>query len=142
MDRIQEYNVVAMEDYEAEWEQALAASLIMGGISPHAFPSTPLKFPPDDLFSNPINFFTAPNSGSTNLYDAIIAVGLGACRAISNTSLEEVNITGEMLQDNIRAVEFQGSVGDVRFGDGFPGSRAANSINYGVYNLFPDGNFL
>jgi hypothetical protein len=90
-----------------------------------------------------------PVEGTGYLYDAVMAVGLGACRAImmtsttnnTNTSVRHnssTNLTSLQHFHGIRNVTFQGSSGIVSFGqatDFFPGSRLVSGLTFGAYNF-------
>lgn len=137
-------NDITMEEYQKEWAQSLLFGLALGWLKADNLPR--YRFPPDDFFSKPISYFTAPVGGAFNLYDAIMSAGLGACHAVANATSTyqpetSLNITGDMLQSSIRSVDFHGATGEVRFGDGFPGSRVGRTATFSVNNVFPTGSF-
>ena len=143
-DKVQGLNDIAMAEYQSEWGHALLVGLALGWLNSDNLPR--YRFPPEDFFSKPIPYFTAPVGGAFNLYDAIMSAGLGACHAVANTTIADqpetlINITGDMLQSAIRSVDFHGATGEVRFGDGFPGSRVGRTATFSVINVFPTGSF-
>ncbi|CAB9517308.1 Gamma-aminobutyric acid (GABA) B receptor [Seminavis robusta] len=79
-----------------------------------------------------------PESGAARLYDAIQAIGLGACKARKQSETDSVNSTLHL--DAIRKLDFTGASGHVKFGD--PANKKAQvrypATNvYGIYNLYP-----
>ncbi|CAB9500493.1 Gamma-aminobutyric acid (GABA) B receptor [Seminavis robusta] len=71
-------------------------------------------------------------------YDATMAIGIGACRAIANTTdSKSTAMTGEQHLEGIQSVDFSGITGKVEFQNrpATPGSRKGSSIYYGVLNL-------
>ena len=73
-------------------------------------------------------------------YDAIMAIGIGACNALTDSGGMDTNataITGEQHLDGIQSADFNGVTGRVRFKNlpGTPGSREGSSVYYGVLNL-------
>lgn len=150
--RLVELNPVHYKEYRKEWMEYMLLSSIMGWADAKVFPKG--AWPPKDLFSNPVRFLSSPPPGALHLYDAVMAVGVGACKAHQDIqtqndrrtdevgSTEEINNitwTGQLLQDGIRSAQFTGASGEVLFGNGFPGSRKGTTITYHVVNLFPDG---
>ena len=79
-------------------------------------------YPEDDFFQK-----ASPGFCSGFIYDAVIATGLGACRALE----EEGNATVDAFTRGIRASEFYGASYDVRFGcpesNCFKGERTTQS---------------
>jgi Receptor family ligand binding region len=153
--RLGELNPISFEDYTSEWIGYIEMSEMMGWADRSDLPNG--TFPPKDLFALPVPFVSSPPSGATNLYDAIMAIGLGACKAASlvadatkNRRTQEasqesgntsVTWSGELLQEAIRSSHFSGASGEVKFGGGFPGSRTGKTVSYNVVNLFPHGFF-
>lgn len=152
--RLVELNPVHYKEYRDEWMEYMLLSSIMGWADAKAFPKG--AWPPKDLFTNPVRFLSSPPPGALHLYDAVMAIGVGACQAHQNiqaqnntdrrteeaATIEEthnVTWTGQLLQDGIRSAHFTGASGEVLFGNGFPGSRRGTTISYHVVNLFPDG---
>jgi hypothetical protein len=75
--------------------------------------------------------------GLSFMYDSVMTIGLGACKATSN---QNGNImTGVTHLEGIRSVSFEGASGTVEFGNipGSPGSRIGSTIAYGVSNFLP-----
>jgi Receptor family ligand binding region len=73
-------------------------------------------------------------------YDAVMAIGIGACNALTNHGGAGANttaITGEQHVEGIQAADFKGVTGRVRFKNlpGTPGSRDGGSVYFGVLNL-------
>jgi Receptor family ligand binding region len=146
--KLRDLNPIALVDYQREWNLSTRRSELTGWANASVIPDGP--FPPKDLFAMPVPFLSSPPSGATNLYDAIMAIGIGACKAASLISArrnvqESGNASstwsGELLQEAIRSSHFSGASGEVRFGGGFPGSRMGKTVSYNVINLFPDGFF-
>ena len=79
--------------------------------------------------------------GSSYMYDAVLAIGLGACKATFDNIHNDSAMTGRMHLDGIRSIEFHGASGKVAFGDhaGSPGSRMVNTIPFAIVNLLPEG---
>lgn len=73
-------------------------------------------------------------------YDATMAIGIGACLAISSKN-NTTSMTGEEHVDGIQSADFMGASGRVKFRNrpGTPGSRDSLSVYYGVLNLLPYG---
>jgi Receptor family ligand binding region len=107
-----------------------------------------------------------PVDGTGYLYDAVMTVGLGACRMTTTATTTAKTTTTTMTRNSrrvsdasirhnssmltsiqhfhgIRDTIFQGTSGIVSFGDDtdlFPGSRVVTGLTYGAYNF--DGEFL
>jgi hypothetical protein len=75
--------------------------------------------------------------GSSYLYDATIAIGIGACEALVSAGNYSGPITGDMLQQGIRSVDFNGASGQLKFKGGNAGARVSSTIPYTVVNLLP-----
>ena len=76
--------------------------------------------------------------GSSYLYDATMAIGIGACQARSMAhNASSHRLTGEMLLEGIRSVDFNGASGQLKFRGGNSGSRESSTIPYAVVNLLP-----
>jgi Receptor family ligand binding region len=75
-----------------------------------------------------------PLSGAGFMYDAVMAIGMGACLAAKSAS----GVTGELHLAGIRSTEFTGATGRVVFGNGNddPGGRNSSFVQYGVVNMF------
>ena len=86
--------------------------------------------------------FGSFTQGSSYMYDAIMSIGLGACKAAMAIDRSQNNtaITGKMHLDGIRSVDFHGASGRVAFGGEMraPGSRVADTIPFAVVNLLPE----
>ena len=86
--------------------------------------------------------FASFTQGSSYMYDAVMTIGLGACKAAmaNDKSQNSTAITGKMHLDGIRSVDFHGASGRVAFGgeSRAPGSRAADTIPFAVVNLLPE----
>lgn len=91
-------------------------------------------FPPNDIFQR-LNYDAIESTGFA--YDAVMAIGLGACRSIEHQN--DTTMTGEQHLKGIRSVDFQGLSGQVKFGEtaSTPGSRVGTSVYHGVINLLP-----
>ncbi|CAB9517630.1 Gamma-aminobutyric acid (GABA) B receptor [Seminavis robusta] len=76
--------------------------------------------------------------GSSYLYDATMAIGIGACEALLDAGNDTGVMTGDMLMSGIRSVDFKGASGRVKFKGGNSGTRVSNTIPYTVINLLPD----
>jgi Receptor family ligand binding region len=74
-----------------------------------------------------------PLPGAGFMYDAVMAIGLGACLAAGSAA----DVTGELHLAGIRSTDFMGATGRVKFGDGneAPGGRNSSFVKYGVVNL-------
>ncbi|CAB9526143.1 Gamma-aminobutyric acid (GABA) B receptor [Seminavis robusta] len=103
-------------------------------------------FPPDDIFQQ----ITYPLPGSSFMYDAVMAIGIGACNAAAlvssvtnndTTTITTTSITGDALLEGIQSAHFTGASGEVRFHNlqGNPGSRNGSTVYYGISNLLPFG---
>jgi len=110
--------------------------------------ANPMKPGEEGYFVAPNDFFTKlPEMalGMGFLYDAVMSIGIGACRAqqlqqntITNTSVSST-ITGDEHLQGIRQVQFHGATGPVRYqqGGSFPGARDWNTVPFGIFNLLP-----
>ncbi|CAB9524353.1 Gamma-aminobutyric acid (GABA) B receptor [Seminavis robusta] len=79
--------------------------------------------------------------GTSFMFDAVISIGMGACKALAQRGTNETTMTGEMHLKGIRSVRFHGASGDINFGQpGKPGSRGANTVPFAIANLIPHGN--
>jgi hypothetical protein len=78
-------------------------------------------------------------SGTSYMYDAVMSIGLGACKATADAS--NTAMTGEMHLAGIRSVNFHGPSGNVRFHNSstYPGSRAWGTVPFAVVNVLPLG---
>ena len=90
-------------------------------------------FPPDDIFQQ----FTYPLDYITFGYDAVMAIGIGACLATAHQN--GTTMTGEQHLHGIHYVDFHGLSGQVKFGDIAPGSRVGSSVYNTIINLLPPG---
>lgn len=90
-----------------------------------------------------------PETGSSYMYDATMAVGLGACIAEQQariTSAETISSHRHIL--GIRAANFTGASGHVEFGvtlgllGNITASRHSSFMTVGIFNLFPPKNNL
>jgi Receptor family ligand binding region len=80
-------------------------------------------------------------NGASYMYDAVMTIGLGACKALEQSNQTTPGFTGKQHLDGIRATEFDGASGHIRFGNpSAPGSRDSNTIFFGVMNVLPNGN--
>ena len=81
--------------------------------------------------------------GASFMYDAVLSIGLGACAAVQ--SQNDTGMTGSMHRAGIRAVDFRGASGRIRFGSynetitkgshqGYPGSRVASTVPFVTIN--------
>jgi hypothetical protein len=72
---------------------------------------------------------TFPGHGSSFVYDAVIAAGIGCCLADSP----------EEAIKAIRSNDFVGATGKVRFGSDpmYPGGRSRGTLTFGAFNLLP-----
>lgn len=69
--------------------------------------------------------------GSSYMYDAVVSIGLGACRA-------RQPLTGPLHVEGIRSTVFMGASGKVQYGNHkSPGSRTADTVIFGIVNLLP-----
>jgi Receptor family ligand binding region len=76
-------------------------------------------------------------SGTSYLYDAVISVGMGACKAL--TEIDASNETpGKTLLKGIRSVDFTGASGRVVFKDVNHGTRLGKNFRMSVTNLLPE----
>lgn len=100
------------------------------------FDDKPDIFPPDDIFQRMP--YTYERVGFA--YDATMAIGIGACLATMNRN-GSTAMTGESHLKGIQSVHFKGVTGRVKFLNrpNSPGSRAAESVYFGVINLLPHG---
>ena len=74
------------------------------------------------------------------MFDAVLAIGIGACQAIANKNGNGTALTGRMHLDGIRSSMFHGTSGMIKFGSlGSPGARAANTVPFTVVNMLPFG---
>jgi len=93
---------------------------------------------------------TAPEPGSSFVYDAVMSVGLGACLADKQRRVNETSsagqpqiISSEEQIAGIRSVNFQGSTGQIEFGESMgllapiQGARQSKGLTMGIFNLFP-----
>lgn len=105
-------------------------------------------FKSGDFESASIDYFhsNAPEPGSSFVFDATMAVGIGACIAERQThlnGLETEFISGKEQVEGIRATNFSGASGHVGFGvsssllGNVTGSRLPAYMTIGVFNLFP-----
>lgn len=71
---------------------------------------------------------TDPEFGSSFVYDAVMATGMGLCAP-----------EGDDWVTGIRASAFQGATGKVSFGGNemYPGGRTNDTATFGVFNLLP-----
>ena len=112
---------------------------------------------PDSEFFVSDAFFSHPSPGSIYMYDAVMAIGVGACKALASMrpptppvgagkstteglpSPKRV-MTGTMLQEGIRSSRFKGASGEVRFGEpASPGSRTGETVTLCTATYYPDG---
>ena len=75
-----------------------------------------------------------PEPGAGFLYDAIMSIGLGLCKAQASGNWSEWSVVASQ-----QLTEFQGATGPVSFGSdpAYPGGRAANTLAFGVFNILP-----
>jgi hypothetical protein len=75
------------------------------------------------------------------MFDAVLAIGIGACRALANSDGNGTAMTGSMHLAGIRSVLFHGASGMIKFGGlpGNPGARAVNTVPFSIANLLPYG---
>jgi hypothetical protein len=84
----------------------------------------------------------SPDYGNGFMFDATMAAAMGACLARDTNFGDKLggNITSEAHVLGIRAVDFRGATGRVKFGrsffDGY-GSRLDSTVTWAVYNLIP-----
>jgi hypothetical protein len=73
-------------------------------------------------------------------FDSVMAIGIGACVAISNKT-NTTAMTGKEHLEGIQSVNFRGATGQVKFRNrpGTPGSRDGGSTFFGILNLLPHG---
>ena len=89
-------------------------------------------FPPDDIFQQ------LPHIGDfvSFAYDAVIAIGIGACHAMSRQN-GTTGMTGKQHLKGIQSVDFRGLSGEVKFGN--TPSRVGSSVYHSILNLLPHG---
>jgi hypothetical protein len=90
-------------------------------------------FAEDDFFQQ-----TSPVFGASFLYDAVIATGMGACKAFAASNGSGVDI--EPFVKGIRSAEFTGATGDVQFGCDdclFESLRSPRTTMWRILNLLP-----
>jgi hypothetical protein len=75
------------------------------------------------------------------MFDAVLAIGLGACQALGKSDGNGTAMTGRMHVAGIRSVLFHGTSGMIKFGGlpDTPGARAEDTVPFGVANLLPYG---
>jgi Receptor family ligand binding region len=86
-----------------------------------------------------------PEAGAGFMYDAIMAVGIGACLAANQTKQQQGSdsgtsfVSGAAHLQGIRSVDFHGATGRVLLGNGYnsPGGRSPSWVTFGVINAFP-----
>jgi Receptor family ligand binding region len=86
-----------------------------------------------------------PEAGAGFMYDAIMAVGIGACLAANQTRQQHGSdngtsfVSGAAHLQGIRSVDFHGATGRVLLGNGYnsPGGRSPSWVTFGVINAFP-----
>jgi hypothetical protein len=87
----------------------------------------------DDFFRQ-----TSPVFGSSYIYDAVIATGMGACQAFAAGNGSGVDI--DPFVEGIRSVSFTGATGDVQFGCddcNFESGRSPWTTMWSIMNLLP-----
>jgi len=153
-------NPVPIEEYQEQWDrileakekaEALVASNETTQFEEHGeywAIQTDNEFPPDSFYADPSGY-TFPVKGSIYMYDAIMSLAIGACKARTiakekaaseGFDFDNAFFSGEQHRQGIRASEFSGASGRVAFGGtGFPGSRVGSDVSYRVTNLFPYG---
>jgi len=83
-----------------------------------------------------------PEYGSSFMYDAIIATGLGACLAMTSLDEESGQVPIESFVQGIRSVDFHGATGEIRFcleDCALRGTRDPYTTVWGVLNNYPPG---
>ena len=79
-------------------------------------------------------------NGASYIYDAVMTIGLGACNALETMNATGTALTGKQHLEGIRATEFEGASGRIKFGNpSAPGSRDSDTIFFGVVNVLPNG---
>lgn len=76
--------------------------------------------------------------GSGYLYDAVMAIGMGACEAAAKQP-QGRPLTGEERLKGIRSVDFMGATGRIAFNGLESGSRQRNTVPFSVVNFLPPG---
>lgn len=111
-------------------------------VTPHGL------FAAGDFESTSMEYFrtSLPEPGSGYIYDAVMAVGLGACIAEQEIRLagsDTASISSKEQVEGIRATNFSGATGHVEFGvtlgifGNITSSRQSSLMTVGVFNLFP-----
>ena len=75
--------------------------------------------------------------GAAFMYDAVMAIGIGACIA-KEKEAGTIGILGKGHLEGIRSVEFAGASGPIRFGGAnasFPGSRVGDTVPFTATNI-------
>ena len=73
------------------------------------------------------------------MFDAVVAVGIGACNA-QDAAEDGAAVSGEDHRDGIREVNFWGATGRVKFGASTfdrTGTRAEESVFWAAVNMLP-----
>ena len=94
---------------------------------------------PDEVIERFLDVQPKATIYSLFAYDAVMAIGLGACKAIAQQKNETTAMTGQQHLQGIRSVDFRGISGRVKFGNTkhSPGSRVGSSVYNGIINLLP-----
>ncbi|CAB9517310.1 Gamma-aminobutyric acid (GABA) B receptor [Seminavis robusta] len=97
----------------------------------------------DNMMDKPAeeDFFQThrPQTGTAYLYDAVMAIGIGACAAQQEAGGSAVE--GARHLKGIQKANFSGATGMVAFDftRGFRNTRYAETTTLGVFNLYPPG---
>jgi len=104
---------------------------------------------PGYVYADPYFFqnLTALEINSGFVYDAVIAIGIGACLAHqhSNSTTGSISsnssVAGRNLLHGIRQADFVGASGEIRFRNegNYPGAREWDTEWFGAFNLLPPG---
>ena len=69
------------------------------------------------------------------MFDAVLSIGIGACEA-TKQNMNSTAMTGMSHLEGIRAAEFHGASGMIKFGaPGSPGTRAVDTVPFAIANV-------
>ena len=93
-------------------------------------PGSPGFYSADDDYFKKVD----PEPGAGFLYDSIMSIGIGLCRA-----KEKGNFTEWSIVASTQLADFEGATGPVSYGSNvaYPGGRAAGTLTFGAFNVLP-----